>query len=536
MRDLIVPGTESLVSTATVAKEAETALNLRFRMRLKDVFAKRLRNEPEGTFEQALLDGPDTPSFLEIERSCVMAQISREDGVSWQAAGIIIGEELRHLAMTIRQTKFEALLAQRNIALRDPFAVVRQEAVGHGGFHTGALGFTHPQFRWVYDCGSWRKRAILRQRIFDFLDRARVYGRRKIDLLFLSHFDADHVNGLEVLFAGTEGKPLDVDTVVAPYLDPIDRFASLGRAIAKDQCPPDLVDAVATPEDYFGDRGVRRLILVKPDDDPGTPPGEGRPSPPPRPYIPRDKSNPLAVDAITAGGQFLTEDARTMAGKLALYVVEPGLWFEASSEKRWLDWIFVPHAYRWRFNRVHLADRIRKVVGVDPDHPQFCASLVGMLRTRKGLNDVKRIYCGMDSNGTSLSLYAGPGYRGLERWSFTGRKPLGWLMTGDAPLNRQDAFREWKEAYLTLSEKVGRLMLPHHGAERNFNPELFEFFASSTPFLTVDKRDFDNEKRPPAAVRRKLPRALDAVTEQSDLVDVSGQQSADDLWNEVIHW
>jgi hypothetical protein len=36
-----------------------------------------------------------------------------------------------------------------------PFVVVRQEPVGHGGFHTGVLGSRNPEFRWVYDCGSW---------------------------------------------------------------------------------------------------------------------------------------------------------------------------------------------------------------------------------------------------------------------------------------------------------------------------------------------------------------------------------------------
>lgn len=30
-----------------------------------------------------------------------------------------------------------------------PFALVRQEPVGHGGFHTGVLGTQNPLFRWV---------------------------------------------------------------------------------------------------------------------------------------------------------------------------------------------------------------------------------------------------------------------------------------------------------------------------------------------------------------------------------------------------
>src|SRR5229473_1155534 len=69
-----------------------------------------------------------------------------------------------------------------------PFAVVRQEAVGHGGFHSGTLGFARPLFRWVYDCGSWRKRHALAKRIEGLLGRSRSDDDRSdIDILFLSH-------------------------------------------------------------------------------------------------------------------------------------------------------------------------------------------------------------------------------------------------------------------------------------------------------------------------------------------------------------
>lgn len=523
---------EQLEAQAAAKREGE--YRREFKRRLENTYATE---GIEGPLAQALLRGATSSTLQTIAiRSFAFPIFALVRRVKMNVARRISEEELKRISETIHKDKLRVDLARKEIQLRYPFAVVRQEAVGHGGFHTGVLGFSHPQFRWVYDCGSWHKRDALKRRISDFLERARRYGGRDIDLLFLSHFDADHVNGLEILFAGRDEVPTTVDTVVAPYLDPVDRFATLGRAVAQNKCPPYLIDAVAHPENYFGDRGVRRIILVRPEDDPGTPGGEESRSPSPHlPTLPRDKYVPFAVDAFTAGGQFLPLEG-TQRGKLDLYVVEPGLIFEASSEKRWLDWIFVPHAYRWRFNRARLVSRIRKAVGLDPNDPEFCAALVRLLRTKKGLNDVKKIYCGMDSNGTSLTLYAGPGYRGIERRSFTREAPVGWLMTGDAPLNRSDAFIEWKQSYTSLSEHTGRLMLPHHGAQRNFNPELFAFAGSAAPFLTVDKKDYDEEKRPPVAVRRKIPRPFDVVTERSGLIDVSGEPCGADVWREVLTW
>jgi hypothetical protein len=66
-----------------------------------------------------------------------------------------------------------------------PFVRVRQEAVGHGGFHHGIFITNRPSIRWVYDCGSWRKagREALRKCIEDFAQRCKRDGNRGISLL-----------------------------------------------------------------------------------------------------------------------------------------------------------------------------------------------------------------------------------------------------------------------------------------------------------------------------------------------------------------
>lgn len=74
----------------------------------------------------------------------------------------------------------------------------RFHAVGHGTFMTGfAKPSRHaPCFSWVYDCGS--KRRSLLNDPGTFL-ASRVMRESPIDMLVLSHFDDDHVSGLEEL-------------------------------------------------------------------------------------------------------------------------------------------------------------------------------------------------------------------------------------------------------------------------------------------------------------------------------------------------
>ncbi|CAI0871708.1 DNA internalization-related competence protein ComEC/Rec2 [Serratia plymuthica] len=72
-------------------------------------------------------------------------------------------------------------------------------AVGNGTLFTGQMWERNSPtyFNWVYDCGSTSEKKILSE-----VNNLTVwFGRHysKIDMLVISHFDDDHVNGLELL-------------------------------------------------------------------------------------------------------------------------------------------------------------------------------------------------------------------------------------------------------------------------------------------------------------------------------------------------
>jgi Metallo-beta-lactamase superfamily len=163
-----------------------------------------------------------------------------------------------------------------------PAVLVRQEAVGHGGFHNGVLGTDKPYIRWIYDCGTWKQsgKAALDCALNKFAVRSKRDGR-PVDLLFISHFDADHLNGLKALF---DERFISVDMVVVPYLSPAEAFMVLAGALTANRLTRSLAEQVLYPSDWFAIRGVRRLIRIRPGPARPTPEAAAGPASPTRPF------------------------------------------------------------------------------------------------------------------------------------------------------------------------------------------------------------------------------------------------------------
>ena len=66
--------------------------------------------------------------------------------------------------------------------------------VGHGGFFTEELCEATECYNVVYDCGTRNGTILLKREINKAFNR-----KQSVDLLFISHFDRDHVSGLKEL-------------------------------------------------------------------------------------------------------------------------------------------------------------------------------------------------------------------------------------------------------------------------------------------------------------------------------------------------
>ena len=121
--------------------------------------------------------------------------------------------------------------------------------IGQGLFYTGRIG----GFNFIYDCGSENKerlnKAILHYKTKEL--------SRYLNLLIISHFHDDHTVGLGKLLNN-----LHVDTVVLPYLTPIER---LTIALQKPYLPAsynEFYEFLSDPVVFLFEKKVKKIIII----------------------------------------------------------------------------------------------------------------------------------------------------------------------------------------------------------------------------------------------------------------------------------
>ena len=414
-----------------------------------------------------------------------------------------------------------------------PFVRMRQHPVGHGGFHSGALGVGEAMIRWIYDCGSWRsvgKRALSREinsyanfkaRNRRLEDRTQT-AKRKVDLFFISHFDDDHVSGISELI-----NAVTIDTVIIPYLDPVDQAAILAASAAGEGVDDQLAPYISDLPNWFLDRGVRRVIQVE-QGGLDAAPGVTRAEPPAGVGAQHQRSSVLTfIDE--AGGRRVLDETGVIS-------ISPGTgWIVATADGDATDWAFLPFVSKASDEaRLRVEAELTTLVGLPPTDKGFSATFLEKLTVGAFRKAVKTAYKRLglgDANTVSMSLYAGP-YRNAVITSreliFTDdghpQRPTGWLLTGDAELGNAVRRRDWLSYYEHIKPFLGRLMLPHHGAAHNFDKEMLNLADQTELFVCANTND---PIRPHENVRNALGKhQLRVVGTEGTGIDEVGGPSA----------
>ncbi|MCL6445189.1 MAG: MBL fold metallo-hydrolase, partial [Alicyclobacillus sp.] len=130
--------------------------------------------------------------------------------------------------------------------------------VGQGLFYSGCIGGS---FNFVYDCGSTSQAKKLKQAIVRYKKDV-----TKIHLLIISHFDKDHISGLDDLLAN-----LELDSVVMPYVNILERILCILSSNLRSRWYRDfLVD----PVEYLRSKGAKRIVFILPGDVGGADPSD----------------------------------------------------------------------------------------------------------------------------------------------------------------------------------------------------------------------------------------------------------------------
>lgn len=345
-----------------------------------------------------------------------------------------------------------------------------QHAVGQGGLFCGTLTLGKKPLRWVYDCGSNQTGDLARE-------IGRVARGGDLDLLFLSHLDSDHVNGVDQLLSR-----IKVREVVLPYLDETALLAMLVQEAGHDTLSGMFVEAVSDLAGWFGSRGVEMITFVDWGDGEDT---EG----PIVPRVPEDGSEGDCHSKWTTEArpiEALIADPHQGQGIAQIQRVASGAAQIAISNTSALNWVLIPYVHQPSAKLMKAFNDALDAEFKTTDKKVIARTAKDRTVRAKLRNCYNELWS--DHNLVSMTLYAGPIQQQgddvelrirLHHWDRywhlrDASEAGGWMLTGDAHLDglrRRQRFLKFYDTYLPL---INVLMLPHHGSIHNHSDEVLD--------------------------------------------------------------
>lgn len=347
--------------------------------------------------------------------------------------------------------------------------------IGQGGFYTEQFLINDVRFEdsslfnVVYDCGSESSPARLEDEI-----KATFPRGSNIDILFISHFDRDHINGIAALIerCNLKKKSRTIQYVVLPLLN--DRQ----KVIAFLETGIDNFEKDALRERF----NANEIIFVKPISESYVENNVSRSINEIRNDI--DSGVPISVDALDK------------------WVYIPFNAIDSEIYNKFLEFIEKEN------NEIFKVLKNTSELDIN--------SVISKILDDKTWDTVKKLYrkfhkeVSISKNSSSLIVYSGPSGinagKPYTRWRIARQTPdfklrrvplynssryaVGALYTGDIKLgeniNTTPSISVLQYIVKTLSPfipYVGLIQVPHHGSKYNFDPDLIHEFPQSYAYF-----------------------------------------------------
>jgi hypothetical protein len=379
-------------------------------------------------------------------------------------------------------------------------ATIRQLPVGQGGFLIGQISDAHNrEFTYAFDCGSINRE--------HFEQGLSFCSPGKIDVLFISHMDADHINGIDAL-----ASKMQIDTVILPCLDALHMTMIACEAAGAAGLRMSVQSFLSDPSTWFADRGIKQIFHVQRGDNTA----EAIPFNPDSERSIEDKIVPVGEDAepnrpYTIRSQTVSEAKTLRSGEAVVRMLGEHTSISINFGGGSPSWLLIPYVHP--FPGEDIASFRRAVGGLFPRtfasraiaSEAFKKTLLELLRNEDSRKALKACYSilSKDNNKPSLSLYAGPhprvlGYKQIFRtdqfyeWTFRSQRSMivsssglpeskggAWLCTGDANLETDDTRTPWLLRFKHLLKEVEVFNLPHHGSNRSIHNDVIEQLAGA---------------------------------------------------------
>ncbi len=312
--------------------------------------------------------------------------------------------------------------------------------VGQGAFYSER----HPVFNIVYDCGNWKNSKAAQKVVNQAFDK-----NDTIEILFISHFDYDHVSMIGTLRDSVNS----IKHVVLPLLHDDEKILlkAFNHFHANSAQLNQLID---DPQAFFGDDA--RIVYVNASDNSESPINDNQES---------VNLENLSAKQINSGVKIQLNTG--------------------------YDWVFIPYNFKYHDRSQQLKD-VLNYANLDINR------LDDLKYVEANRADIKECYKKIDGtiNENSMIVYSGPLHKNhdyhivvaysnyLWDWHYLyhryphhlWHKPA-CIYSGDADFNKVQIHSIFQHYW----QNVGTIQVPHHGSRNSFN---FSFgFHERGPFI-----------------------------------------------------
>lgn len=313
----------------------------------------------------------------------------------------------------------------------------------------------------VYDCGSFSGPDLLRKQI----DISFRYGET-IHALFLSHFDEDHVNGLEYLLRHNR-----VEHIFFPLLTSEDKALlrlqhRLSRAYAASAGEYSFwLRFALNPFEAIREIRLEYIPMLHP----------VRSQEEDRPYEPTQQE----LTAPVASGRDVFDIVRSSV--------------KSTHPIHRTQWQYIPFHFRDNARRELLKQALKEEIGTCDPEKLLELLNANPLRHREIKAAYKKIPGSLNTN--SMTLFSGERSSHLMQ-AFTCEPPhekccgyfgakSGALYMGDYDAAGVQKWQQLQSAYRDVLPYVGCLQVPHHGSKHNFNLGLLDLENCQLYFISA---------------------------------------------------
>ena len=319
--------------------------------------------------------------------------------------------------------------------------------IGQGAFYSER----HENFNIVYDCGTeWKNRG---NKSIDKMIKQSFSKDDEIDILFISHFDYDHVSKIKVLRDHVKS----IKKVVMPLLFESEKNLLLN--IYRIMPSFSINNLISNPEEFFG----KNTIILR-------------------------------IELSENVSEFMNRDTQNI-NEIQGGIIPSGIALEKSFAD--YSWVYIPHNHKLETRFEDLKEAL-ELKGFDIDKLQNDAQytldkieLDVEISKAKGGKLFREVYDKLDGkiNQNSMVVYSGvknnnsfhfdrhnSNFYGHSLHRFQDcywrheKKGVSCIYTGDTDLN----VVKIKQFYQPYWDSVGTIQIPHHGDKNSFEKDVLD--------------------------------------------------------------